>query len=65
MNRPSSQYEYMSLDDFEELLPDKPGRAVSSSAQDLGRSATRSAFRLPAIEFEMTLAEIYRDAIAG
>lgn len=24
MNRPSSQYEYMSLDDFEELLPDKP-----------------------------------------
>lgn len=24
MNRPSSRYEYMSLDDFEELLPDKP-----------------------------------------
>ena len=24
MNRPSSQYEYMSLDDFEELLADKP-----------------------------------------
>jgi len=24
VNRPSSQYEYMSLDDFEELLPDKP-----------------------------------------
>lgn len=24
MNRPPSQYEYMSLDDFEELLPDKP-----------------------------------------
>ncbi|WP_442753456.1 hypothetical protein ACNHKD_10615 [Methylocystis sp. JAN1] len=23
MNRPSSQYEYMSLDDFEELPPDK------------------------------------------
>ena len=24
MNRPTSQYEYMSLDDFEELLADKP-----------------------------------------
>lgn len=24
VNRPSSQYEYMSLDDFEELLADKP-----------------------------------------
>ena len=24
MNRPTSQYEYMSLDEFEELLPDKP-----------------------------------------
>ncbi len=24
VNRPSSRYEYMSLDDFEELLPDKP-----------------------------------------
>ncbi len=24
VNRPSSQFEYMSLDDFEELLADKP-----------------------------------------
>ena len=68
VNRPSSQYEYMSLDDFEELLADKPadekwellgGRVVRpplTLAQDL--------LRLPAIDFELPLAEIYRDVIA-
>jgi len=45
VNRPSSQYEYMSLDDFEELLPDKPadekweligGRVVRMMARAVG-----------------------------
>ncbi len=54
MNRISSQYEYMSLDDFEELLADKP---ADEKWELLGG-------RVVAIDFELPLSEIYRDVIA-
>ena len=57
VNRISSQYEYMSLDDFEELLADKP---ADEKWELLGGRVVR----LPAIDFELPLAEIYRDVIA-
>ncbi|MGC1863559.1 MAG: hypothetical protein WA733_21175 [Methylocystis sp.] len=91
MNRISSQYQYMSLDDFEELLADKPadekwellgGRVVrmmvgarwehnrivqnmtTALMNDFRRRGSDCLLRLPAIDFELPLAEIYRDVIA-
>ena len=57
VNRLSSQYEYMSLDDFEELLADKP---ADEKWELLGGRVVR----LPAIDSELPLAQIYRDVIA-
>lgn len=68
MNRPSSQYEYMSLDDFEELLPDKPADEKWELLGDRGVRMMVGARwehnRIVDIDFELPLAEIYRDVIA-
>jgi hypothetical protein len=47
----------MSLDDFEELLADKP-------ADEKWELLGGRVLRLPALDFELPLAEIYRDVIA-
>lgn len=57
MPHASSQYEYMSFDDFEELLADKP---ADEKWELLGGRVARP----PAIDFELPLVEIYRDVIA-
>ncbi len=87
MNRLSSQYEYMSLNDFEELLADKPAdekwerhyvlierdffavdvhdRVEGGFFERQRLSVPQDLLRLPAIAFELPLAEIYRDVIAS
>ncbi|HEY8162666.1 MAG TPA: hypothetical protein VIF34_10425 [Methylocystis sp.] len=50
MNRPSSQYEYMSLDDFVELLADNPADEKWERARAPTESPQLYAFRKPALE---------------
>ena len=60
---PSLQHYVLVERDHSPSMSSTASRVASSSVRDLAQSTTT--LRLPAIEFDMTLAEIYRDVIAA
>lgn len=72
MNRMSSQYEYMSFDQFEELLPDKPadakweligGRVIRMMVGARGMASSRLQLRSGACDDVVSFAGIWPPSV--